>query len=83
MLTTVEGVYHDGKIELAESPTNVTGTARVIVTFLESGTVDLRARGIDEEQAADLRARLKTFAEDWESEEMSVYDNYDSAKSRL
>lgn len=83
MLTTVEGVYHDGKIELAESPVNVTGTARVIVTFLESGTVDLRARGIDEEQAADLRARLKTFAEDWESEEMSVYDNYDSAKSRL
>jgi hypothetical protein len=26
--------------------------------------VDLRARGIDEAQAADLRARLKTFAED-------------------
>ena len=26
--------------------------------------VDLRSRGISEEQASDLRARLKTFAED-------------------
>lgn len=36
--------------------------------------VDLRERGIDEAQAADLRARLKTFAEDWNRPEMSVYD---------
>ena len=28
--------------------------------------VDLRSRGITEAQARDLRARLKTFAEDWE-----------------
>lgn len=83
MLTTVEGVYRDGKIELAESPANLAGATRVIVTFLESGAVDLRERGIDETKAADLRARLKTFAEDWESEEMGVYDNYDSAKSQL
>jgi len=37
-------------------------------------SVDLHARGISEAQAADLRARLKTFAEDWERPEASVYD---------
>ena len=36
--------------------------------------VDLRARGIGEVQAADLRARLKTFAEDWNRPEASIYD---------
>jgi hypothetical protein len=36
--------------------------------------VDLRARGIDEAQAADLRARLKTFAEDWDRPEAAIYD---------
>jgi mRNA interferase MazF len=65
MLTSVEGVYRDGKIELLEQPTNIGDETRVIVTFLGSGHVDLRARGIDEVRAADLRARLQTFAEDW------------------
>jgi len=37
-------------------------------------TVDLRSRGIGEAQAADLRARLKTFAEDWERPEAAIYD---------
>lgn len=37
-------------------------------------TVDLRARGISETQAADLRARLNTFAEDWERPEAAIYD---------
>ena len=36
--------------------------------------VDLRARGIDERQAADLRGRLGTFAEDWNRPEMDIYD---------
>ena len=36
--------------------------------------VDLRQRGIDKAQASDLRARLKTFADDWDRPEMSVYD---------
>ena len=34
----------------------------------------IRARGIDEEHAAELRARLKTFAEDWERPEADIYD---------
>jgi hypothetical protein len=36
--------------------------------------VDLRARGIGEAQAADLRTRLKTFAQDWDRPEASIYD---------
>ena len=36
--------------------------------------VDLRSRGISEVQARDLRARLKTFAEDWERREAAIYD---------
>jgi uncharacterized UPF0146 family protein len=56
---------------------------RVVVTFLESGLIDLRTRGVNEEQAAELRARLATFADDWDSPEMSIYDNYDAAKAKL
>ena len=47
------------------------------------GTIDLRERGIDEAQAAEIRARLASFAEDWESPEMDVYDNYDEEKAKL
>ncbi|MBC8181081.1 hypothetical protein H8E88_08155 [candidate division KSB1 bacterium] len=35
---------------------------------------DLQTRGIDKKQAAELRARLATFAEDWDSPEMDIYD---------
>jgi hypothetical protein len=72
-MLTVEGTYKDGKVELAEIPPLV-DQSRVLVTFLESAGIDLRARGIDEAQAADLRARLKTFAEDWERPEADIYD---------
>ena len=40
----------------------------------EYRVVDLRERGIGETQAADLRARLKTFAEDWNRPEAAIYD---------
>jgi hypothetical protein len=40
--------------------------------------VDLPARGIGETQAADLRARLKSFAADWDRPEAAIYDE-DSA----
>jgi len=56
---------------------------RVIVTFLETSHVDLPKRGIDEAQAAELRAQLGTFAEDWNSPEMAAYDDYDAAKAKL
>lgn len=40
----------------------------------QDSVVALHDRGIGESQAADLRARLKTFAEDWERPEASIYD---------
>jgi hypothetical protein len=73
MLKSYEGVYRQGRIELLESPpSDMEG--KVIVTFLSAGSVDLVERGIDERQAADLRQRLKAFAEDWNRPEMDVYD---------
>jgi len=83
MLKSVEGVYRDGKIELTEFPSDVRNETRVIVTFLEMGHIDLRARGINEAQAAELRAQLGTFAEEWNSPDMALYDNYDTAKTDL
>jgi len=83
MLVSVQGVYRQGKIELIEQPSMIRDETRVVVTFLESGLIDLRTRGMNEKQAAELRARLATFAEDWDSPEMSIYDNYDAAKAKL
>lgn len=70
-LTAVQGVYRRGRVELG------------FVTFLEPDVIDLREQGIDETQAADLRARLTTFVEDWSSPEMDLYANYDLAKASL
>ena len=72
-MLTIEGTYKDGKVELAEKPAQL-NQSRVLVTFLESNGVDLRTRGIDEAHAAELRARLKTFTEDWERPEADIYD---------
>ena len=81
--TTIEGIYRDGKVELSETPSDVCEGTPVIVTFLPANTIDLQERGIDEAQAADIQARLVSFAEDWESPEMSVYDNYNAVKAKL
>ncbi len=40
MLITVEGIYQNGKIELAELPPNVSDSAQVLVTFLDRGKLD-------------------------------------------
>ncbi len=75
MLKSIEGVYRDGKVELVGPPPE--GAAgRVIVTFVSSSdtAVELAERGVNPEQAADLRRRLTTFAEDWQRPEMDAYD---------
>ena len=82
MLTSVQGVYRKGRIELEKPLKNIHDETPVIVTFLDSGGVDLRQRGISKAQAKALRAQLVAFAEDWDSPEMSIYDNYDAAKAR-
>ena len=83
MLTSVQGIYRKGKIQLSQTPENVGDETPVIVTFLASGSVDLRQRGISNAQAKVLRAQLAAFAEDWDSPEMSVYDDYDANKSQV
>jgi hypothetical protein len=82
MLKSVEGIYRNGKIELAEAPTVVRDDTRLIITFLQSNYIDLQTRGIGETQAADLRRRLARFVEYWDSPEMDVYDDYDTARDR-
>ena len=78
MVKSVEGVYRNGKVELSEPLAEAEGS-RVIVTFVQpAGSVDLRERGIDESQAADLRRQLASFAEDWDRPEMAVYDELPS-----
>jgi len=83
MLKSVEGIYRQGKVELAEPPTDVKDNTRVIVPFLDSGTIDLETHGMNQAKSAELRSRLAAFAEEWESPEMDVYDDYDSAKAQL
>ena len=83
MFRSVQGVYRHGKIELIEQPVDVRDETYVIVTFLEPGLVDLRQRGINKEQAEAIRVAMALFAEDWDSPEMSIYDNYDAVKANL
>lgn len=78
MLTTVHGIYRKGKVVLKDNPSNIPDETPVIVTFLGGKGIDLRARGIDEEQAGVLHAQLASFAEEWDSPEMSVYDDYEA-----
>jgi hypothetical protein len=50
---------------------------------IEPNPIDLTAQGIDPAQAEILRTNLATFADDWNSPEMSIYDDYDAAKASL
>jgi hypothetical protein len=52
---------------------------RLLLPLLIPIIIDLESKGINREQAQTLRASLATFADDWDSPEMSVYDNYDTA----
>jgi hypothetical protein len=83
MLTSIVGVYRDGQIILTETPRDLPNETQVIVTFLEHPSLDLSARDIDPNHAADLRARLRTFVEDWDRPEMDVYNDYDDSKAAL
>ena len=39
MLKTVEGIYRDGRIELANLPENVGDRSSVLITFLDAGII--------------------------------------------
>ena len=74
MVRSIEGIFHNGKVELLEAPPSRVNS-RVIVTFLPApGTVSLRRKKISPRHAADLRQRLKSFLQDWNRPEMDAYD---------
>jgi hypothetical protein len=81
MLTTVQGTYHNGRIELAEQPHDMPEGTQVIITFVRSNSIDLTSSGIDKEQARSLKASLASFSDDWNSPEMNVYDDYDTSRT--
>ncbi|MDM8558519.1 hypothetical protein [Candidatus Parabeggiatoa sp. HSG14] len=82
-MLSIEGIYQNGRVELAEMPFKISEPTHVIITFLESKMINLQTRNIDKSHATDLRTRLSTFAQDWEKPEMNIYDDYDANKSNL
>jgi plasmid stability protein len=50
-------------------------------TSIEANSIDLATQGINPEQAEILQTNLATFAADWNSPEMGIYDDYDTAKA--
>lgn len=74
MPKSIAGIYREGKVDLLEPAPSNAGS-KVIVTFVdENNSIDLASRGISEADAAKLRSRLKSFAEDWSAPEMDIYD---------
>ena len=61
MLTTIEGVYRNGKIEFSKTPRDVCDGTPVIVTFLPSHSVDLQERGIDQAQAGSFAGTVSSL----------------------
>lgn len=82
-MTVVEGIWQDGRVVLSAPPANVAENAAVRVVFLAPGEADLAAHGIGPAQAAEMRARLASFAEDWDAPGMAAYDDYDAAWAGL
>ncbi len=74
MLTTVEGVYQEGRIELLEQPPGAEG-ARVLVTFLPAGKGEPEGPALTSGEAAELRWKLAAWEEDWNAPGMEVYDD--------
>ena len=74
MLKTIEGVFHKGKIELSGSNSFIPENSRIIVTILNDETINLSSCGINKNEAAELRSNLASFACDWDSPEMDIYN---------
>jgi hypothetical protein len=76
MITSVEAVYRDGKVELLGDAPERAEASRVVVTFLspERSADELVAHGYTREEAANLRMRFGAIAEDWDHPDMDVYD---------
>ena len=72
-MLTIEGTYKNGQVVLAETPEEVS-ESRVLVTFLNTRLIDLQELGIGKEEAAEMRAKLSSIADDWNRPEMDIYD---------
>jgi hypothetical protein len=81
MLTSVEGIYRDGRIELTEQPEKAVEGTRVIVTFLKSEEIDPESQGMNQTEADTLQAGSASSAKGWSNPEMSVYDDYNAARA--
>lgn len=83
MLTTLEGIVRNGKIELIDYPDTIAEDTRVLITVLPRHHQGAHGLTITRDQAADLRQRLACFAEDWLHPSMDGYDDYDTASTHL
>ncbi len=72
-MLTIEGQYKNGQIILSEIPKNVE-ESKVLISFLATREINLSERGVDQRQAAELRAKLNAMSDDWNAPEMDVYD---------
>ena len=72
MLTSVKGVYRNGKIELLEAPPRL-AESKVIVTFLPDG--DAEAPKFTPEELAELRGKFAAWEDDWNAPGMDAYDH--------
>ena len=72
-MLTIEGTYKNGQVVLAETPEEVS-ESRVLVTFLNTRLIDLQELGIGKEEAAEMRGKLSSIADDWNRPEMDIYD---------
>jgi hypothetical protein len=74
MLTSIEGIHRDGKVELKERPVDVT-EARVIVTFLPADPGRRQPPALTPEELAEQRGRFASWEEDWNAPGMEAYDD--------
>ncbi len=74
MLISIEGIFRNDQIEFLEPPPQESDSCVVVTLIPARISVDLKERGIDEAQAARLRGRLNTIAQDRQCHEMDVYD---------
>jgi hypothetical protein len=68
MLTTVEGVFRDGRIELREAPPGVEG-ARVIVTFLPEAS---GSGASSPRPASEANRRILALLQAWQAEPLTA-----------
>lgn len=65
-------------LEEVSAPTQ----SKVLITFLENTNIQLSTFGIDQDEAAELRAKFASF-EDWNDPSLDIYNDYDNARSVL